>query len=283
MTGVIEIRKDVILDPSAAPVLYRSKTMTETTRSCIDAHRTFSGGGKTAGYSANDTLKDLAYNNSVATILGTAAFDGGGVKFTTTAPASGSPLINLPDEFYLQATCKKVLLNLWVKVPAVYDTQRTAGQRLILGVAKGAASPATSNLANYHIGVLFNCNAAGSLSSLQIAAFGANTPSNAVNAVQALAGQVVHLAIYAYANASNKVVFRTYVNGVAYSDQVTETTWSVPTGANSRASVGNRNLVTGFNIEYTFYRAMINDLTSSSEDVSALVLREYNGNKENFS
>ena len=283
MTGVIEIRKDVTLDAAAAPVLYRSKTMTETTLSCIDAHRTFSGGGKTAGYSANDTLKDLAYNDSVATILGTAAFDGGGVKFTTTAPASGSPLINLPDEFYLPATCKKVLLNLWVKVPAVYDTQGAAGPRQILGVAKGAESPATSNPANYHIGVLYNCNSAGRLATLQLNAFGAQVSSNALAAVQAQAGKVVHLALYAYANASNKVVIRAYVNGVAFADQTTTTDWSVPTGANSRASVGNRNLVTGFNIEYTFYRAMINDLTSSSEDVSALVLREYNGNKENFS
>ncbi|PRD14058.1 hypothetical protein [Pantoea coffeiphila] len=283
MTGVIEIRKDIALDPAVAPILYRSKTITATTLSCIDASRTWAGGGKTAGYSVGDLIKDLTYNDKSATVRGTAVYDGGGVKYTTTAPAAGSPLIDLPDTFFLASTCKKVLLNLWVKVPAVYDAQATAGPRMIIGVAKGAAATPTASSANCHVGVLYTCNSAGSLATLQLNAFGAQVSSNALSAVQAQAGKVVHLALYAYANASNKVVFRAYVNGVAFADQVTSTDWSVPTGANSRAVVGNKGVQTGFDIAYTFYRAMINDLTSSTEDVATLVANEYNAYKESFS
>jgi len=283
MTGVIEIRKDISLDPAVSPLLYRSKTITETTLSCIDANRSWAGGGKTAGYTSGDLIKDLTYNDKAATVRGTAVYDGGGVKFTTTAPVSGSPLIDLPDTFFLGATCKKVLLNLWVKVPAVYDAQGAAGARMILGVAKGSSNPPTSSAGNCHIGVLFNCDASGALSALQLNAFGALISSNAMSQVKAKAGSVVHLAVYAYANSSNKVAFRAYVNGVAFADQVTGTDWSIPTGVNSRAVVGNKGVQTGFDITYTFYRAMINDLTSSPEDVATLVLNEYNAYKSSFS
>ncbi|OMP96503.1 hypothetical protein [Raoultella terrigena] len=189
MAGVIEVRKDITLAPGVSKILYRSKTITDTTRSCIDASRAWAGGGKQAGYAVNDVVKDLCYTDGVATILGTAAYDGGGIKYTTAAPASGTPNINLPEAFYLPATCKALLLNLWVKVPSVYDNQAASGSRLILGVAKGANNPPTLTPANYHVGVMFNCNAAGSLNVLQVCAFGATVNSNALAAVQAVGGK----------------------------------------------------------------------------------------------
>ncbi|OMP96504.1 hypothetical protein [Raoultella terrigena] len=73
------------------------------------------------------------------------------------------------------------------------------------------------------------------------------------------------------------------VNGTAFAEQVTSTDWSVPTGANSRAAVGNKGLMTGFDITFTFYRAMLNNLTDSGEDVNALVAAEFDAYKTKFS
>ncbi|PRD15604.1 hypothetical protein [Pantoea coffeiphila] len=283
MTGVIEIRKDIALDPAVAPILYRSKTITASAMSCIDASRAWAGGGKTAGYSVGDLIKDLTYNDKSATVRGTAVYDGGGVKYTATAPTAGSPVIDLPDSFFLAATCKKVLLNFWVKVPSVYDTAGAAGARLLIGSAKSATVDPLRVSANAHIGILYNCNAAGSLNILQLNAFGTQVTSNMVDAAKAQAGKPLLISLYAYVNSSSKVVIRTYINGVAGADQITATDWSVPAGTYVRAAVGNKGLVTGNDIAYTFYRAMINDLTSSTEDVATLVANEYNAYKASFS
>ena len=273
--GPFEKRKNVTL--ASGEYLYRDAAINDACRLLLDFGRTWPGGNKTSGYSANDAVKNLCYTNDAATIGRAMSYDGGGVK------TSGHYLdrILLPDSAILPASCTRQLITLTFKIPVTgYDPQNNARQCALLSVGSGAANEKTLSA------ILGNSNAAGALNNMQFQAWGASWDgSGGVDtAVKAALGTVTQVAMYAYKVSDTQVKSQLFVNGSPVVEKAIATAAAYPSAFTKKQLFSGSfgTAITGGTVA-TIYRAGVYDMTNSDANPADIVALDYNRNRTRFS
>lgn len=273
--GPFEKRKNVTL--ASGEYLYRDAAINDACRLLLDFGRTWPGGNKTSGYSANDAVKNLCYTNDAATIGRAMSYDGGGVK------TSGHYLdrILLPDSAILPASCTRQLITLTFKIPVTgYDPQNNARQCALLSVGSGAANETTLSA------ILGNSNAAGALNNMQFQAWGASCDgSGGVDtAVKAALGTVTQVAMYAYKVSDTQVKSQLFVNGSPVVEKAIATAAAYPSAFTKKQLFSGSfgTAITGGTVA-TIYRAGVYDMTNSDVNPADIVALDYNRNRTRFS
>lgn len=269
--GPYEIRKN--LELPSGDILYRDPGIFDSTIGLLDFGDTWSGGGKTAGYQANDQIKNLCYVDDYASPNMAMLYDGGGIRVDQH---NGSK-ITLPESFIVPASCTKQLVRLWVKLPTsdIGDTTVLYNNQLLM-----IGGAYTSSQALTYISA--NNKADGTLNNLALSAFGSTVVdpgSTITNAAKA--GNVVQLAWMATKIDATYVQIRTFLNGAYVSDLA-------PVAFGSRpASIPVRQLnnkgASEKSVRNTTYRVAIDDLTDSDLDPADIVAADYAYNVSRFS
>ena len=268
--GPYEIRKN--LELLSGDILYRDPGIFDSTIGLLDFGDTWAGGGKTAGYQANDQIKNLCYVDDYAYPNLPVLFDGGGIRVNEH---NGSK-ITLPESFIIPATCTKQLVRMWFKLPTsdIGDTTVLYNNQLLV-----IGGTYASNQSLSYLGA--NNKADGTLNNMVVGGFGVGVDSGSAIANAVKTGQVVQLAWLATKIDDKFVSFRVFANGAYVADLT-------PVAFGSRpASIPVRQLnnkgASEKSVRNTTYRVAIDDLTDSDLDPAHIVAVDYSDNVSRFS
>lgn len=271
-SGPFEILKN--LELSAGNILYRDKSIRETTKAVIDAASSWAGGNKTV-YPDGTQIKNLCYvddyaESKVSSWSAAPTGAGGGMIYP-----SGAKGLKLPASFY-PGTSKDFIATIWFKLPANGVISTSQNNHLLFVGAGDGNTNSTAALRLY-----FLMDSAFKATGMGLVLFGTlqTVPAAVLSAISL--GAVTQLSVRATFNATSQKWLPTFfVNGkvVATGAEVAP----VYSGSPDQAwAMGHQPA--GFSLISTFYRARLDAMGSSLLKPADIIADDYSQNREYFS